>query len=77
MHNAKRTLRCSNAPIIEYSLIKGTFQDSLATLFNHLPANVRRGQIFNIFTNDWFKILKSRACMRFSWTSYDKFYKLS
>ena len=43
------------------SLVKGTFQDSLATLFNALPANVRRCPDFNTFKNNCFTILKSRA----------------
>ena len=65
-HNPQRTLLSSNAPVIEMSLIKGTFQDSLATLFNPLPANVRRYPDFNTFKNYCFKILKSRASTRFS-----------
>ena len=65
----KRTLRSSNAPLIEISLVKGTFQDSLATLFNTLPASVRRCADFDTFKNNCLTILKSRANMRLSLTS--------
>ena len=63
-HNPQRTLRSSNAPLIEISLIKGTFKDSLATLFNALPANVRRYPDFNTFANNCCTILKSSENMR-------------
>ena len=63
-HNPQRTLRSCNAPRIEISLIKGTLQDSLATLFNALPANVRRCPDFNTFANDCCIILKSSENMR-------------
>ena len=62
-HNPQRTLRSSNAPLIEISLIKGTLQDSLATLFNALPANVRRYPDFNTFANNCCTILKSSENM--------------
>ena len=65
----KRRLRSSNAPSVEISLVKGTFQDSLATLFNTLPASVRRCADFNTFKNNCLIILKSRANMRLSLTS--------
>ena len=65
----KRTLRSSNAPLIEISLVKGTFQDSWATLFNTLPASVRRCADFNTFKNNCLTYLKSRANMRLSLTS--------
>ena len=63
-HNPQRTLRSCNAPRIEISLIKGTLQDSLATLFNALPANVRRCPDFNTFANDCCKILRAaKTCV--------------
>ena len=63
-HNPQRTLRSSNAPWIEISLIKGTLQDSLATLFNALPANVRRCPDFNTFANDCCIILRpAKTCV--------------
>ena len=63
-HNPQRTLRSSNAPLIKNSLIKGTLQDSLATLFNALPANVRQYPDFNTFANNCCTILKSSENMR-------------
>ena len=39
VNNVFYFLRSSNAPLIEISLVKGTFQDPLATLFNALLAN--------------------------------------
>ena len=65
----KRTLRSSNAPLIEISLVKGTFHDSLATLFNTLPASVRPCADYNTFKNNCLTILKSRANMGLSLTS--------
>jgi len=65
-HNPQRTLRSSNAPLIEIPLVRGTFQDTIATLFNALPARVRRCPDFNTFKNNCLTILKSRANTRLS-----------
>ena len=61
----KRTLRSSNAPLIEISLVKGTFQDSLATLFNTLPASVRRCADFNTFKNNCLSLTSQVVLIRF------------
>ena len=57
---------CSERDVLElgWLLIKGTLQDSLATLFNALPANGRRCPDFNTFANDCCIILKSSENMR-------------
>ena len=41
MHETSRCLRSSAAPQLAIPLMKNTFQDSAATLFNNLPANIR------------------------------------
>ena len=41
MHEISRCLRSSAAPQLVIPLMKNTFQDSAATLFNNLPANIR------------------------------------
>ena len=53
----------------DVALVKGTFHDLLATLFNTLPVSVRRCADFNTFKNNCLTILKSRANMRLSLTS--------
>ena len=63
-HNPGRTLRSSSAPLLQISLLKGTFQDSVANLFNGLPANIRSIPEYHLFTRECKKILKSRAVMR-------------
>ena len=37
----KRLLRSNKAPLLVVPLIKGTFQDSISSLFNELPAKTR------------------------------------
>ena len=57
---------CSERDVLElgWLLIKGTLQDSLATLFNALPANVRRCPDFNTFANDCCIILRpAKTCV--------------
>ena len=39
-YNSQHTLLSSNEPVIEISLVKGSFQDSLVTLFSTLATNV-------------------------------------
>ena len=65
-HNPGRTLRSSSAPLLQISLLKGTFQDSVANLFNDLPANIRSIPESQSFARECKKILKSRAVMRHS-----------
>ena len=37
----KRLLRSNKAPLLVVPLVKGTFQDSISSLFNELPAETR------------------------------------
>jgi hypothetical protein len=46
---------------MQIPLIKGTFQDSAANLFNAMPAEIRTCQNFNIFKKECFTILRARA----------------
>ena len=39
-HNPSRTLRSSSTPLLQISLLKGTLQDSVANLYNDLPASI-------------------------------------
>ena len=60
------TLPSSNVPVIEISLVKGTFQDSLATLLNVLLANVRCCPDLHTLKINCFTILKSRVSLHLS-----------
>ena len=52
-HSTQRQLRSSNAPLFQMSLVKGTFQDAVANLFNKLPAYLRLCSDFNTFKREW------------------------
>ncbi|KAK2549538.1 Phosphatidylinositol N-acetylglucosaminyltransferase subunit A, partial [Acropora cervicornis] len=39
-HNPSCTLRSSSTPLLQISLLKGTFQNSVANLYNDLPASI-------------------------------------
>ena len=39
-HNPSRTLRSSSTPLLQISLLKGKFQDSVSNLYNDLPASI-------------------------------------
>ena len=41
-HNPHGELRSSQAPLLQVSLIKGTFQDVAASLFNELSPDIRK-----------------------------------
>ena len=61
-----RQLRSSNAPLFQISLVKGTFQDTAANLFNKLPAHLRLCSDFNTFKRECSHILRPKASIRIS-----------
>ena len=63
-HNPSRTLRSSSAPPLEISLLKGTFQDSVANLYNDLPASISSIPDYHHFVKESARILKAKAIMR-------------
>ena len=63
-HNPSRTLRSSSTPLLQISLLKGTFQDSVANLYNDLPASISSITDYHHFVKESAKILKVKAIMR-------------
>ena len=63
-HNPSRTLRSSSTPLLQISLLKGTFQDSVANLYNDLPASISCITDYHHFVKESAKILKAKAIMR-------------
>ena len=63
-HNPSRTLRTSSTPLLQISLLKGTFQDSVANLYNDLPASISCITDYHHFVKESAKILKAKAIMR-------------
>ena len=63
-HNPCRTLRSSGTPLLEISLLKGTFQDSVANLYNDLPADISSIPDYHHFVEGSARIQKARAIMR-------------
>ena len=62
-HNPSRTLRSSSAPLLQISLLKGTFQDSVANLYNDLPASISSIPDYHHFVKERTRILKAKAIM--------------
>ena len=62
--NPSRTLRSSSTPLLQISLLKGTFQDYVATLYNDLPACISSIPDYHHFVKESAKILKAKAIMR-------------
>ena len=62
-HNPSRTLRSSSTPPLQISLLKGTFQDSVANLYNDLPASISSITDYHHFVKESAKILKAKAIM--------------
>ena len=65
-HSTQRQLRSSNALLLQISLVKGTFQDAAANLFNRLPAHLRLCSDFNTFKRECSQILRNKASIRIS-----------
>ena len=63
-HNPSRTLRSSSTPLLQISLLEGTFQDSVANLYNDLPASISSITDYHHFVKESAKILKAKAIMR-------------
>ncbi|XP_068734848.1 uncharacterized protein [Montipora capricornis] len=63
-HNPSSTLRSSSTPLLQISLLKGTFQDSVANLYNDLPASISSITDYHHFVKESAKILKAKAIMR-------------
>ena len=63
-HNPSRTLRSSSTPLLQISLLKGTFQDSVANLYNDIPASITSITDYHHFVKESAKILKAKAIMR-------------
>ena len=63
-HNPSRTLRSSSTLLLQISLLKGTFQDSVANLYNDLPASISSITDYYHFVRESAKILKAKAIMR-------------
>lgn len=63
-HNPSRTLRSSSTPLLQISLLKGTFQNSVANLYNDLPASISSITDYHHFVKESAKILKAKAIMR-------------
>ena len=57
-HSMQRQLRSSNAPLLQISLVKETFKDAAANLFNRLPAHLRLCSDFNTFKRECSHILE-------------------
>ena len=64
VYNPGRTLRSNSAPRLVIPLIKGTFQETSANLFNDLSPEVRLCDDLNVFTREVKQLLKSRALLR-------------
>ena len=56
----------SRAPLLQISLLKGPFQDSVANLNDAPPASIRSILIpdYHLFAKECTRILRSRATMR-------------
>ena len=54
----------SSTPLLQISLLKGTFQDSVANLYNDLPASISSITDDHNFVKESAKILKAKAIMR-------------
>ena len=65
-HSTQRQLRSSNAPLLQISLVKETFQDAAANLFNKLPAHLTLCSDFNTFKRECSHILRNKASIRIS-----------
>ena len=63
-NNPSHTLRSSSTPLLEISLSKGTFQDSVANLYNDLPASISSIPDYHHFVKESAEILKAKAIMR-------------
>jgi len=63
-HNSSRTLRSSSTPLLEISLLKGTFQDSVANLYNDLPTSISSIPDNCHFVKESARILTAKAIMR-------------
>ena len=63
-HNPSRALRPSSTPLLEISLLKGTFQDSVANLYNDLPASISSIPDYCLFVKESARILKAKAIVR-------------
>ena len=64
MHEPSRCLRSSAAPQLAIPLMKNTFQDGAATLFNNLPANIRLCSDEHCFNREVKLILLNNAKQR-------------
>lgn len=64
IYNPSRNLRSSSTPLLQISLLKGTFQDSVANLYNDLPASISSITDDHNFVKESAKILKAKAIMR-------------
>ncbi|XP_015756855.1 PREDICTED: uncharacterized protein LOC107336298 [Acropora digitifera] len=62
--NPSRTLRSSSTPLLQISLLEGTFQDSVANLYNDLPASISSITDYHHFVKESAKILKAKAIMQ-------------
>ena len=60
----KRLLRSNKAPLLVVPLIKGTFQDSISSLFNEVPAQTRSCSDLSSYIRQVKNILKERATER-------------
>ena len=65
-HNPSRTLRSISTPLLQISLLKGTFQDSVANLYNDLPASISCITDYHHFVKESAKIQNAKAIMRLS-----------
>ena len=63
-HNPSRTLRSISTPLLQISLLQGTFQDSVANLYNDLPASISCITDYHHFVKESAKTLKAKAIMR-------------
>ena len=63
-HNPSRALRTSSTPLLEISLLKGTFQDSVANLYNDLPVSISCIPDYCHFVKECARILKANAVVR-------------
>ena len=63
-HNPGWELQSSRAMTLQISLVKGTWQDSAANLFNGLPGTVRSCTSFSAFSKETYRIMQARASER-------------
>ena len=63
-HNPSRTLQSTSAPFLHISLLKGTFQDSVANLYNDLPASISSIPDYHHFVKESARNLKAKAIMQ-------------